>query len=122
MSETPAEMVQRKCTVYPLSLPFRKDGTRCRRSKSRLTFPKLLVGAIAPMGHTPPKSFASAPVTVDLDGAAGYAASFLEEAFGGLARRLSAARVKERLRLVSTEQPELIDEINGFIDDMEQWQ
>lgn len=54
---------------------------------------------------------------VDLDGAAGYATSFLEHAFGGLARSVGADDLLNRLRLKSDEEPDLIDEITGYIND-----
>lgn len=54
-------------------------------------------------------------LVVDLDGAAGYAASFLEEAFGGAARELGARRCLSLLRLVSNDQPELTAEIQGHM-------
>lgn len=59
---------------------------------------------------------------VDLDGAAGYAASFLEEAFGGIMRvhGLPLEIVNESLRLVSVEEPELVGEIKEFMQDAEE--
>ncbi len=57
-------------------------------------------------------------VLVNLDGTIGYGSSFLEEAFGGLVRklRLPSAELRPLLRLISTDSG-LIDEINGYIDD-----
>jgi len=54
---------------------------------------------------------------VDLDGTAGYAASFLDEAFGRLALDLdfSVDVIKDRLKFISIEQPELIEEIQESI-------
>jgi len=50
-------------------------------------------------------------LTIDLDGTAGYAGSFLDEAFGRLGHKFGFDDVKYRLELISTEQPYLIDEI-----------
>lgn len=52
-----------------------------------------------PLGH-------GEPVTVDFDGTVGYGSSFLEEAFGGLARKLKqpAEAVLKLLTLVSSDQ------------------
>ena len=50
-------------------------------------------------------------ITIILDGVEGYATSFLEEAFGGLARSFSRNRVKSRLKFISNEDPLLIEEI-----------
>ena len=52
---------------------------------------------------------------VNLDGTYGYATSFLEEAFGGLARKLSAEFCLSHLSFTSDEEPHLIDEIKGYI-------
>lgn len=56
---------------------------------------------------------------VDLDGAAGYGTSFLEEAFGGLIRvcGLSFQDIKDHLELKSEDDPSYIDEINGYLND-----
>jgi hypothetical protein len=51
---------------------------------------------------------------VDLDGTAGYAASFLEETFGGLVREVGPQGVFA-LHLTSKEEPELIDEVRRYI-------
>ena len=52
---------------------------------------------------------------IDLDGVFGYPTSFLEEAFGGLARVLSPERVKEAFTFESLEQPGIIEEIYSDI-------
>lgn len=53
---------------------------------------------------------------MDLDGAKyGYPTSFLEEAFGGLARQLGVAVAKGTLDLRSSEPP-LVDEIWHYIE------
>jgi hypothetical protein len=52
---------------------------------------------------------------VDLDGAAGYATSFLEAAFGGLAREEGPAVVAEMIDFKSDDEPYLIDEIRQYI-------
>jgi hypothetical protein len=54
-------------------------------------------------------------VTVDLDGTFGYPISFLEEAFGGLARIFGVEIVLERLTFISQEDPLLIERIVGYI-------
>lgn len=52
---------------------------------------------------------------VDLDGGFGYGISFLEEAFGGLARLHSPKEVKQKLRFKSDDEPELIPLIEEYI-------
>ena len=52
---------------------------------------------------------------VDMDGGYGYAASFLEQAFGGLAREFGVAIVEETVRIKSDEEPSLISEIAKYI-------
>lgn len=58
-------------------------------------------------------------VQIDLDGAAGYATSFLEEAFGGLIREngFRLADIKKYLKLISKEEPYLIDDIRLYMED-----
>ena len=54
---------------------------------------------------------------VDLDGGYGYAPSFLEEAFGGLARKYSAdvETILQVLTIKSDDEPGLIRKIAGYI-------
>lgn len=52
---------------------------------------------------------------IDFDGAYGYPTSFLEEAFGGLARIYGPEKVLDKLKFKSDEEPSLIDEIKGYI-------
>lgn len=57
-------------------------------------------------------------VTVDMTGARGLAASFLEESFGGLVRRgFELAELETRLVLISVTDPSLADEAWGYIRD-----
>lgn len=57
----------------------------------------------------------SQKLTINLDGAYGYPTSFLEEAFGGLARKYGSDAVANTLEFVSEDEPSLIQEINGYI-------
>lgn len=52
---------------------------------------------------------------IDLDGTEGYATSFLEAAFGELARRFPDAEVVAHLDFKSDDEPYLIDEIRKYI-------
>ena len=52
---------------------------------------------------------------INLDGAYGYPTSFLEEAFGGLARKYGSPEVADTLEFISEDEPSLIQEINGYI-------
>lgn len=52
---------------------------------------------------------------VDLDGAAGYATSFLEAAFGGLAREYEPELVLRTIEIKSDDEPDLVDEIREYI-------
>lgn len=54
-------------------------------------------------------------LTIDLDETYGYPTSFLDEAFGGLARRYGVKFCNDHLRFVSVEEPLLINEIQGYI-------
>lgn len=53
---------------------------------------------------------------IDLDGGYGYATSFLEESFGGLARKYSKKEIKEVLEVKSEDEPELEHDIYCYID------
>jgi hypothetical protein len=57
------------------------------------------------------------PLVVDLDGTEGYATSFLEAAFGGLARKHPQLDVLTLLQLKSEGEPYLIDEIVKYVND-----
>lgn len=52
---------------------------------------------------------------IELDGGYGYATSFLEESFGGLARLYEIQEVLDTLIFVSEDEPGLIDEIVEYI-------
>ncbi|AMS32659.1 hypothetical protein AEM42_10195 [Betaproteobacteria bacterium UKL13-2] len=56
-------------------------------------------------------------VCVNFDGTEGYGSSFLNEAFGGITRLelLSEHTLREKLRIVSEEDPSVIDEIWQYI-------
>lgn len=54
-------------------------------------------------------------LTVDLDGTLVYATSFLEEAFGGLARGYGGDEVLDWLVLECRDEPGLVDDIKGYI-------
>lgn len=52
---------------------------------------------------------------VNLDGGYGYGSSFLDEAFGGLARKLRDPEIR-KIRIVSDEEPDLIFQIKEYIE------
>jgi len=56
-------------------------------------------------------------IFVNLDGTAGFGTSFLEEAFGGLIREneLDYHKIIKYLKLISTEEEFLIDDINQYL-------
>lgn len=53
---------------------------------------------------------------INLDGGYGYATSFLEEAFGGLARELKDPDLV-KIKIISTEEPALVERIAQYITD-----
>lgn len=55
-------------------------------------------------------------LTVDLDGGFGYGSSFLEEAFGGLARMTHDQRILN-ICIISDEEPRLVDDIRKYMED-----
>lgn len=52
---------------------------------------------------------------VNLDGGYGYGSSFLDEAFGGLARELRDPEIR-RIQIISEEEPDLIPQIQKYIE------
>jgi uncharacterized protein DUF4325 len=56
-----------------------------------------------------------ATLHVNLDGTVGYGTSFLEEAFGGLAREFGVREVEQHLEVTCTDEPYLQDQIWKYI-------
>ncbi len=56
-------------------------------------------------------------LVVDLDGVVGYATSFLEAAFGGLARIYGSQDVLKTLELICKDEPSLVEEVRRYIED-----
>ena len=54
-------------------------------------------------------------IEIDLDGTYGYPTSFLEEAFGGLARKYPESEVLAAFSFRATEQPSIVEEIKKDI-------
>jgi hypothetical protein len=54
-------------------------------------------------------------IEIILDGTYGYASSFLDEVFGGIAKEYGK-EVAKNIKIVSEEDPSLITEINMYID------
>ena len=54
-------------------------------------------------------------LTINMDGGYGYPTSFLEEAFGGLARKYDLNEVLQMLIFISDDEPSLIEEIESYI-------
>jgi hypothetical protein len=52
---------------------------------------------------------------VDLDGGFGYAPSFLEESFGGLAREIGPDMVESLFEFKSDDEPDLINKLKEYI-------
>ena len=55
-------------------------------------------------------------IQIILDDTNGYATSFLDQAFGGLARKYGVKEVLSSISFVSEEEPYLVDEIIGYIE------
>ena len=56
-------------------------------------------------------------LTIDLDGTEGYATSFLESAFGGLAREFDSSEILRVLTFKSDDEPYLVKEIKRYVAD-----
>lgn len=59
----------------------------------------------------------NAKLIIDLDGTVGYATSFLEAAFGGLARAYPISDVLATIELRCTDEPSLVQEVQQYIRD-----
>jgi hypothetical protein len=59
----------------------------------------------------------NAKIILNLDGTIGYGTSWLEEVFGGIARKYGKDRVLKTIELISNEEPYLIDDIKQYIKD-----
>lgn len=57
----------------------------------------------------------SEELVIELDGGYGYPTSFLEEAFGGLARIEKKDEILKTLVFISDDEPSLIEEIQDYI-------
>lgn len=56
-------------------------------------------------------------LTIDLDNTYGYPSSFLEEAFGGLAREFNSDLVLKYMRFISDDDPIEIERIKKYVKD-----
>lgn len=57
-------------------------------------------------------------LTIDFDGVFGYGSSFLEEAFGGLARNGIDRSTLENLKIhLKSSDPSIVSEVKSYIDD-----
>lgn len=54
-------------------------------------------------------------IVVNLDGTIGFGTSWLEEVFGGLARKYGKEIILKRVHFISDEEPYLIDDIKEYI-------
>lgn len=54
---------------------------------------------------------------IDMDDCYGYPSSFLEEAFGGLVRCLKGENILETIKLISLDEPGLVEKITQYVND-----
>ncbi len=57
----------------------------------------------------------AARIAIKIDGVYGFPTSFLEETFGGLARKFGTARVLQCIEILTVDNPLIRDEIMGYI-------
>lgn len=60
------------------------------------------------------------PLTIVLDGTAGYASSFLDEAFGNLVYDFTLDKVKNKIKIISEEEPDWREMI--FNETLPEWE
>ncbi len=80
---------------------------------------ELFVETILDPEFTKMNNDAEIKMVIDLDGTLGYGTSFLEEVFGGTARKRGVGFVRNRIEVISEEEPWLKDEIKTYVDDVE---
>lgn len=56
---------------------------------------------------------------VNLDGCYGYPSSFVDEAFGGLARQLKRRDILDNMEVISNDEPGILDDIKKYIAEAE---
>ena len=56
---------------------------------------------------------------VNLDGCYGYPSSFLDEAFGGLARKLNDKNILDNIEIISNDEPGIIQDIQKDVSETE---
>lgn len=101
-----------------VTVDFAKDftttpGPRCEDQDTR-SGEEFLKTVLAPKFQQAVS--AKAALVVNLDGIYGdYSGPFLQEAFGGLARRFGSRAVLDRLKIKSDDQPELSEEIRRMV-------
>ena len=59
---------------------------------------------------------ARSKLTVNLDGCFGYPSSFIDEAFGGLAKKLKDRTILKNIDIISDDQPGLMDKIRECVE------
>ena len=52
---------------------------------------------------------------INFDGCYGYPSSFLDEAFGGLARKLRDKSILENMELICNDEPGIIEDIKEYV-------
>ena len=57
-------------------------------------------------------------IFIDLDDCYGYATSFLEEAFGGLARELGSKKILDIIEFKSDDEPGLIQMVRDYVNEV----
>lgn len=105
MSKQKTISVAKDFTRYPFGR-YPEHGDKC--------------GQLFRENHLVPALNENDQVIVILDGTEGYGSSFLDEAFAGLVRASGFTKevVKRKIDFTSKDDPSLIDEILGYIDEV----
>lgn len=102
-----------------MTLNIAKDFSKVPAGRYRTDGP--FAGQVFREERLVPALAESEVVRVELDGTEGYGSSFLDECFAGLLRQhgFTLSDFERRIVLVSTEDPTLIEEVNGYVADEE---
>lgn len=55
-------------------------------------------------------------LTIDMDGCFGFAPSFLEESFGGLARDMNSTDILKNIVIIHNDEPGLLERIRMYVE------
>lgn len=99
--------------IISVSKDFSRTPGAGKRSEGSFSGQEFLETHLAPAFERALKN--SCELVVNLDGTIGYGTAFLEQAFGGLARKYPELTVLDTLKILSDEEPYLVDDVTTYV-------